>query len=928
MINVIAELERIGWGFNWAGDDEVRCLCPFHADSSPSCAINVKKEKFRCCTAGCDAKGDIITFIAGALKADRATVKKELSTRYNLSNDRPINIDTIEKYHEQIWDAKPLLAELYKRGLTDFDIKKWRLGTKDGRITIPIKNDAGLYVNIRLYLPGAPGADKFRNLRGRGKCSLYPLEQLSYKEILVCGGEIKAIAAAARLNKHGIGCVSSTIGESNWDPRLTHYFKDKPTTVCYDIDEEGIKSQENTCKHLIQVTKVRSMHLELDSSQFPKGDINDFVAIGGDLLAQYKAAKDFEYTNKKEYSKEKPTRLHLAEAINAKNAGKRIIFTATVSTLDTSPYVIPSSVKVKCPKDTEHCAICPIFLTDPETAHEVHPESSTILEMVSRPKASQAPAFKEELQIPTRCNVCEFEPKTYYNVEDVRVSPRLEITDRAIDRSMQPAIIVGPGVNLNDTYEMVGRMYPHPATQQSTLLVSKYRTSQDALTSFRVKDMEKLRAFSPKEWTLDSLKEKLNDIYYDLEHNVTRIYGRQSIHLTIDLAYHSPLFIHFDEKKIKGWVEVLIVGDSAQGKSETAINLMRHYGLGEKVECKNATVAGLLGGLQQMGSRWFVSWGQIPTHDKRLLILEEVKGASTDVIGKLTDMRSSGIAEIPKIEKRRTHARTRLIWLSNPRSDSPVGNYSYGVDSIKELIGSLEDVRRFDMCLLVSANDVNQTEVNKQVRAKKPKYSEELCRNLILWGWTADDVHFDQEAVDSILKASAEMMDMFTDAIPIVDKGSMRYKLARLAAALAVRTFSEENGKVKVRTCHVEYIKEFLITLYSSRTFGYLDLTKSLKTQNELSDPETIRRAIVNTPFPKDLVQNLLSRMFIELQDIQDWCGWDRQSAQSLLSVLVRKHALQRRQRAYIKSAAFVSYLKQLNDLPDRPDYVPEGSDF
>ena len=384
MINVIAELERIGWGFNWAGDDEIRCLCPFHNDSSPSCAINVKKEKFRCCTAGCGAKGDIITFLAGALKADRLTVKKELSTRYQLSSDRPINVDTIERYHEHIWDAKPLLAELYKRGLTDYDIKKWRLGTKDGRVTIPIKNEQGLYVNIRLYLPGAPGADKFRNLRGRGKLRLYPLEQLEFKNILLCGGEIKAIAAAARLNKHGIGCISSTTGESNWDPRLTHHFKDKNVTVCFDIDEEGIKSQENTCKHLLQVTKPKTLKLNLDPVAHPKGDINDFIVSGGDMLAAYKSAVDFEYTPKKDFSKEKPKRVHLSEAINAKSAGKRIIFTSTVSTLDTSPYVIPSSVVVKCPRDTEHCALCAIFLQDPDTAHQIHPESNTILDMVSR----------------------------------------------------------------------------------------------------------------------------------------------------------------------------------------------------------------------------------------------------------------------------------------------------------------------------------------------------------------------------------------------------------------------------------------------------------------------------------------------------------------------------------------------------------------
>jgi len=927
MINILAELERIGWGFSWAGDDELRCLCPFHNDSTPSCAINVKKERFRCCTAGCGAKGDFISFLTGALKSTRDVVKRDLSTRYDLNTERTIEIDVIEKCHAAIWDAKPLLAELYKRGVTDDDIRAYRLGTRDGRVTIPIKNEAGYYVNMRLYLPGAPGKDKFRNLKKRGKTRIYPIEQLKYDEILLVGGEMKAVVAARHLNKHNIGVVTSTLGESNWDPRLTNYFKDKQVVVCYDIDEEGCKSQITTCRHLARVTKVKSSTLELDATKFPKGDINDFVMAGGSLIDTYRAATDFISPKRKYEINEKAKRVELVHAINANSAGKRIRITATISTLDTSPYSIPSRVVIKCSRDIEECALCPVFLNAEDHVYDIPKESPAILEMVARPKANQLPCIKEELEIPRRCNACEVITQSYYNVEDVRVSPRLEITTRSLDRSMQPAICIGDGVDLNETYEMIGRMYPHPQTQQSTLLISKYKTSQDALSSYRISDVSQLEIFRPKDWTLQSLEDKLNDVYDDLELNVTRIFGRRSTHVFVDMAYHSPLFLEFDGKKIKGWVEVLIVGDSAQGKTETTMNLKNHYGLGEKVECKNATVPGLLGGLQQMGSRWFVSWGVIPTHDKRLVILEELKGAPIEVISKLTDMRSSGIAEIPKIEKRRTHARTRLVALSNPRSDNPISHYSFGVDAIKELIGSLEDVRRFDACLLVSANDVKSSVINEMKPRGVTKYLSDACRSLILWGWTSE-AKFEDDAVAAALSLSSEMSDRFTDAIPIVDRGSMRYKLARLAAAIAVRSFSYDDGNVLVRKCHIEYVHKLLTEVYSSRSFGYLELTQSLKSQNELSDPVAIRRAIVNTPFPKDFVQNLLSRMYIELQDIQDWCAWDRTAAQSLLSVLVRKHALQRRQRAYIKTSAFISFLKGLDDIPDRPDHIPEGAEF
>jgi hypothetical protein len=928
MINVIAELERIGWGFSWAGDDEIRCLCPFHSDQSPSCSINVKKERFRCCTAGCNAKGDVISFLAGALKCTRADAKIDLATRYDLNLDRTIDANLIEGYHNDLWSAGPLLSELYARGLIDDDIRQYRLGTKDGRVTIPIKNSSHLYVNIRLYLPGAPGKDKFRNLKGRGKARLYPIEQLKYDKILIVGGEVKAIAAARQLNKHGIGCITSTLGESNWEPKLTQYFKGKDVAVCYDIDAEGIKSQANTCRHLLSVTAIKTTKLPLDLEKFPKGDINDFVAAGGDMLHVWQAAELFVNTNTKAYENVKPKRVDLAYAMTAPCAGQRLLLTASVSTLDMSPYIIPSKIKVKCTRDTDYCAVCPVYVNTEDYLYDIHPESPIVLEMIAKPKASQLGALKEELEIPRRCEACEFESKDFYNVEDVRISPRLEITDRSADRSMQPAICIGNGVDLNETYDMIGRMHPHPATQQSTLLISKYRKSKDALSSHQPSG--DLEIFRPDSWTLQGLKDKLNHIYSDLESNVTRVYGRRPVHMFVDLAYHSPLFLSFEDKKVKGWVEILIMGDSAQGKTETTMNLQRHYKLGTKVECKNASVAGLLGGLQQMGSRWFVSWGIIPTQDKRLVILEELKGTTPEVISKLTDMRSSGIAEIPKIEKRRTHARTRLIALSNPRSDNPVGSYSFGIEAIKELIGSLEDVRRFDACLLVSSDEVSNEIVNEaqESRVKVPHiYTSDLCHNLVLWSWVAEDVIFEEDAKEAILSYASMMSETFCDAIPVVDRGSMRYKLARLAASIAARTYSSDGSKVIVRLCHVEFINELLNEVYSTKLFGYLELTQSIKAASTLTDVNTIRKAILSTPFPKDFVTNLLGRQYIELQDLQDWCSWDRNQAQSLLSVFVRKHAFIRRNRAYTKSSAFITYLKTI-DVPNRPDYIAQEADF
>lgn len=933
-VHVLAELERCGISYSWASSEEVVCLCPFHEDHSPSCNINTEKRLFKC--QACKQSGDFVTFLAGALRSTRAVVMVDLSKRYDLEDGKVIHPDTVERYHSRIWEAKPLLKELYARGVTDAAIRRYRLGVDDGRITIPIQNESGLYVNIRRYLPGAPGKDKMRNTRGYGRIRLYPVEQLQYDRILIVGGEVKAIVAAQELNAHGIGVITTTAGEGNWDQAFTAALAGKPQCwVCMDVDEEGKAAAEIVCAQVYRaVDWLGRVDLPLDKDQFPKGDINDYVAEGNLLSPLLVSCKQWEPAVPEEEQQADPVDSNLLTASHADYANKRVRIKAVVSAMDTAPYAVPRSVFPLCDKSQKECVLCPVFPLDrPEFT--VPPESPSIIEMVSTTRGVQRESLMRALRIPVTCKSVEFRIDSYYNVEDTRLSPQLEITNRSADRVMQPALCIGDGVELNESYDLIGRMHPHPRTQQATMLFSKYKATQDALSNYKPSNLEQLDFFRPNEWTEDGIRKRLHDVYADLEANVTRIFKRREMHLAMDLAYHSPLLIEFDGKSsVKGWVEVLIIGDSSQGKSETFDGLMNHYKLGEKVECKNATVAGLLGGLQQMGSRWFVSWGVIPTHDKRLVCLEELKGASVDVIGKLTDMRSRGVAEIPKIEKRRTHARTRLVAISNPRSDRPLSAYNFGVEAIKELIGGLEDLRRFDLVLVVSKDDVPPDMINKlqQDRPHIPHTHEsKLCRDLLLWSWTRapQEVEFVDGSTEAILGFASSLCSEFSDALPIVDRGSMRMKLARLSASIACRTFSTSKDRLRVQVlpCHVEFINSFLLKHYSSPSFGYKEFTQAVRINEELIDPELVTKKINDTPFPRDFARQCLHKTHIELCDIQDWTGWDRTEALNVVSLLVRKHAIVRHRGAYHKTPPFIQLLRAVLEngkLVDRPDHIEE----
>lgn len=932
VISVLNELERYSIEYEWADQENVRICCPFHEERRPSCSVSVKKRLFKCHSGNCGAKGDIVSLIGKILGTTRAAVIAELSTRYDFEQEKTIDANVIEGHHSRIWKAEGLLAALIARGVTHEAIRKYRLGEHKGRITIPVANKNGSWVNVRRYLPGAPGGNKVKNTRGHGKIRFFPIDQLEYEDILLVGGEVKAIAGAMHLNPHNMGCLTATCGEENWNKELTELLRDKNVWVCYDIDDAGRRATQKRMRQIKPVTlSVYDCLLPLDIDKYPTGDVNDFIGPEekGDLWSVIQGCEEWSPTvllpSKDDY--ESPEKVTLSQAVHANWTNKRVNLTATVAAVDTAPYILPRIVSADCSRDDgEHCSRCPLFSGDMENL-EIHPEAVGLIEMMGLNNKAQRVCTMDALGIPEECKSVKFEPQEYYHVEDIRISPTLDISNRDTEKTMVPTVCIGKPVNINVTYEIEGRIVPNPKNQQVLLLASDYKPIADDLEGFVPTGLEDLVAFQPKEWTVEGLHKRLQSLYEDLSVNVTRIWERFDLHLFCDLCWHSPLLIKIDGHDQKGWVEILILGDSAQGKSQIASKLQAHYQMGTKVECKNATVAGLLGGVQRLDGRFFVTWGTIPRNDKRLVILEELKGAEIEVISKLTDMRSSGIAEIPKIENRTTLARTRLLALSNPRSSRPMSSYTFGIQAISELIGNPEDVRRFDACLIVASADVSETVSTQRPQGEvRHVYTSERCKKLITWCWTrsSDEVEFLRDAMEEAYNQVDRLCRMFTDVVPIIDRGSMLAKLMRLSASLAARTYSTDNARtLLVRSCHVTYTAQTLERVYKGDSFGYDGLTTAAKSVETLRDEKEITAEIARSPYPKDLVEAMLTRDFIEPADFEDWCGWQREEAREFISLLVRKGALVRTKRAYRKTPVFIQYLKKL-DLAERPEHVKE----
>ena len=949
-VNIFTELDRLKVKWTAAGEHEIRFCCPVHDDTTPSASLNTVEHVWKCYVPNCGASGDFVSLLAYFLKTERRVVLADLQTRYpDLAGVSEIPSQTVEKFHAALAQAGPLLKELEKRGVTSSMMREARLGFHDGRITIPIFDSAGRCVNIRRYLPGAPGPQKMRNTPGHGAPELYRVEQLvSGDSVMVCGGEMKALVAGTLLKDYAISVVSSTGGEGHWKDEWSVLMRGRTVYVCMDVDEAGVSAARQLAIALYGHAKtVRVVRLPLDRAQFPKGDVNDWVGVLGATGEQIKklidATPNWTPPQKSVISTSREAKqLDLDKAISNSTVGELIEVKAIIAAADQTPFLVPKELDIECSRDQPGCIVCPVRLEKSDEAGwvrmTIESGSSAVLGIVGSAEREQTLRISDALGIPP-CKVVKFHVRTHHIVHDVRLSPPIDLAGGRVGDAWYPAMMISSAqTELNVPCRMRGSVYPHPKTQQAVALITEHEELEDTLSTYdpSMDDIRAMAALKPEVDTEAALNRKLKSIYDDIETNVTWIFRRRDMHLACDLTWHSPLLFNFGGRVVNGWVNLLVIGDSAQGKSECASRLMAHYGCGDRVDCKNATVAGLLGGLEQLGNRWFVRWGAIPARDRTLIILEELKGASTEVLSKLTDMRSSGIAEIPKIERRRACARTRIIMISNPRSPRPMDSFHFGVEAVHELIGSLEDVRRFDLAIAVAKGEVPDEVINS-MPSSRPKVDHfvtaAVSKSLILWAWTRkpDQILIDTETTDTVVGAATALCKKYSESVPLVDQGTIRLKVARLACALAARVFSSPDGvNLLVTKLHVEFVTKFLDRIYSSKAMGYADFSTAQHLMSKIQDPPVIVKTIRGTKFPMDLASVMLRRDTISLEDIMSASAMDADGGRQILSLLVRKGALLRTGRSeYSKNPEFIALLKAIqSDTDPTEQHDTAGDDF
>lgn len=888
-----------------SGEQRMRCPLPDHDDSEASASVNWSKNVWHC--MGCGEGGSLRKLIPRMGKASTNGHSDEVVdlSKYRetkradpISQHEKLTEGKVERYVNYLRSKPALLKFLEDRGFTTDTLDQYEIGYDEQRkrYVIPVRDEEGLLVNFRRY--SRTERPKLKNAFGHGSpARLYPSNNLQADTVVLAEGEFDALLTT----QHGFPAITGTHGSTTWDPEWSKLLAGKIVYICYDNDKVGRIGAKKAARSLLHhAAEVHVVELPLEEE---KQDLTDwwlaYEGRGGQSLAELlqRSVAMPRRASSGVTGAPQVAPVQVIGSMDSSTNGKPLSMSVTVVGRKDPTYSVPARVHLECTMDAgPKCKLCPMNM-DHEGDVEIEIKSNDVKTIANFIDANEQRTHEllRKYVGAAKCTRLKMHELVAHSVEELFVTGSVEArtSDEGSDYTQRRLYNVGThDTKTNMPAAVIGTTHPNPKDRHNEFLAWELRESQTSIDEFRVdaRMVERLRAFQPARGQAPI--DKCWEIAADLAANVTTITGRERLHIALDLVWHSVLHFPLDGKTItKGWLEFLVVGDTRTGKSETALRLAEHYGLGHVVGCEGATFAGLVGGAKQVGNQWILRWGEITVNDRRLVVLDEASGLSQEIISQLSDIRSRGVAQVTKIETQQTNARCRLVWISNPRKDRFLNEQKYdGIDIIEDLIGNPEDIARFDFAMSVSMQDVGIDRIHAQRERGQPRYTSELCRDLILWAWSrrAEDVHWNPDAYEAVYTAAEWLGRRYHDHPPLIQATNVREKVARIAVAMAARTFStDKNGeKLIVKKTHVRDAMRFLDKIYSYDNFGYLRLSQRIKANREIARKSRVKMRRFLREHPRLLEFLLDRRSSFRAQDLEEMAQMTREEASYVLSSL------------------------------------------
>lgn len=875
---------------------EANVLCPFSHDKgyerNPSAHINVNKRLFHCKT--CQAEG---RFDNGGLSEISF-----VASYYGVTYEQAIKLvqtleDADEVEMEQWYEAEKLLHQnveymeyLKGRGIDADTVSKYRLGYTGDGIMYPVFI-YGQLCDVRTYVPN--GTPKIRSRKGASPL-LFPFDEWlnDERDTLLCAGENDTLLA----RQLGFNAVTVTAGEGNFPKVFANLFADRKVSICYDCDEAGRKGSRNVAFLLSEVgASVQLVDLGLDGSKESK-DLTDFIVkcnqTAEDLYAKIQEAKPYSEEHFKEDKDAHYPVINLWDVPEGRYAGRRVSARVLLSSRYDSPMQTPTAVEWECnnpnlTSESSPCHTCPFqYKSGWWTLEE---NLRDVMELVDVTEQQQDKAINKFIGLPQKCPGVRRIVKARKPVYKVVFTPDVPSEEGEEYRAVeQYALTLGLNLQDGERYRAFFKPYAHPLDGQRVfMIVDKVEESDNAINAFEMTDeiAEQLKVFQGSPFEM--MPKRAEQF-----HNFTKIFRpNPSIANAVDLMYHSPLRFKFHGREMKGYPEILIVGESRTGKTETGLLFQRYVGIGNFMALKGATTAGILGGADKLTTGGFkINWGTVPRNHKGLVIMDELSGMSREVMASLTAMRSERMATVHKIAKGKAPAETRLLWCSNPRVNGSgqsvnIKDYPTGVHVMLDLIGSDEDIARFDLCMLV-VKDHDSSPLDKP---STDAYSAEAYANLIKWVWSrsSDEILFDEGVEEYIVQVANELNERYDTDVKFFGAECWK-KLARLAVASAGCCFSSDNTFTRIRVTKefVDWASDFLVRNYDNHIFRLREYVSEKRSYNETNEAVNQIVSVICKSSPM-VVKTLMNSVSpVPMGNLQAVSGLERSPFSELINKL------------------------------------------
>ena len=949
-------------------DSWVTARCPFHHDRNPSFAFNRETGQW-CCFAGC-GKGSAFDFVMHdsgkgfketlTALGDRFGVPRPMPKRpaSNGSTRPAIREQLVQQWVKYLWANEEVVRWLReKRGLADATLKKHDIGwdPKRQRNTIPIRDERGNVVNVRLYNAKKDGK-MINYTEGRHKYGtpprLYGVDELvkyEGKQVILCEGEWDRLL----LQQEGFIAVTGTHGASTFRPEWVSHFKDKDAVLLYDCDAEGQAAARTILQAFkaASTTSVRNVLLPLRGSKDDK-DVTDYLhkrgMTGADLLKLIDDTPPHSYAQEEKSEEivelESFTHIERKEVID-----RRIQCDITVCGETSEAFYAVEKFRIShCPKmKSGGCFEC---------RGVVEPE---VLPKGAQEYIGSCMSTNPQLKAMLRDYACKYDQSPVIEILE-RTTVKEFFCHQKVDRITQVRDEAGNIVQVMDgqkqelmekrvyhlsshhpkpgNYRATGWAKGHPKTQQVTFLIETLEPQEDDFESFQVlENLESLRAFQALSWA-----EKVRD----LRDHVTRIYERDEILAAALLTYCSPRWIPFNKDTIRGWLVTAIVGDNGTGKSQTTQRLAEFVNIGDCFSALTGSRTGLSYALVEHKQKgWQVKIGRHPANSRKLLIVDEAQHLPDWDIRTLAKAMEEGFLQIDRVQSKGYESQTRLILIANPRKDRIMDTFSFGCEALGALFPPMI-IRRIDMAVFANVGDLKELSfINRlQSEAVNRKITPDMLRAVIYWAWNLqpDQICFPESAQRHCLERAEELSRTygFASDIPLVPTSDFRNKLARISAAFAVVlvSASDDFSQLIIERTHVAAAAEFLSEIYSHENCGLHQFSEVKRKASQLWDYDRIARAFLkkledeqrtcrpgsSCYFPQ-LIYALHTTETIRRDDLAEQVGCSLDTVKRCVQLLKGFNLLNSTRDGYVKKPKFNKFLRRF--LPENPSFLEEIED-